>query len=147
MNILFRLLISIFPVPLIFSLSFAVTAPPAPAGQAKARAAVPAVQASTAAARGEIPNDAPGLARGDFDEFNSLNDPLSREAAKAFLKAVLANDDPAKAVPVLRDAPADTGAAAEVKKQTPVQRTKPVIKKRKTGKFLHIDPLKSDNTI
>lgn len=82
----------------------------------------------------------------DYDAFSAVNDPLYREGSKEFLQQVSAQDavkpEPGKAqAPVLRDAPAD-GAVPAV-----VPARKPVIKKLKTKKPVHADPLKVKDTL
>jgi len=116
----------------------------------------------------KVPVNSAAMSAGDFDEFNNFSDPLSREGAKAFLKAAFLNDGEAgKAArtSVLRDAPADNGGKAAVKKQDQTelrtvpasaldagkkaapQPPKPLIKKRKAVKPIRVDPLKAGNII
>ena len=145
-------LIALCAVPFIFSLSFALPAViPASGGQTKIQTAA-SPSGLTAAATNYLESgqgDAAGIGYSDFDEFNNVNDPLFREGSKEFLRTGFLNDEAGKAAKAssLRDAPSDTGGKTVVKKRSSPQKTKPVIKKRKTIKSLRVDPLKNKNTI
>ena len=81
----------------------------------------------------------------DFDAFTSANDPLYREGAKELLKQAVKNDAEKKNAPAgaLRDAPiskeAKPGAVRQLK-------TRGLLKKTRSGKPLHTDPVKVNNT-
>lgn len=81
----------------------------------------------------------------DFDAFTSANDPLYREGAKELLKQAVKNDADKKNEPAgaLRDAPiskeAKPGAVRQIK-------ARGLLKKMKSVKPLHTDPVKVNNT-
>lgn len=81
----------------------------------------------------------------DFDAFTSANDPLYREGAKELLKQAVKNDADKKNAPAgaLRDAPiskeAKPGAVRQIK-------VRGLLKKNRSGKPLHTDPVKINNT-
>jgi hypothetical protein len=81
----------------------------------------------------------------DFDAFTSANDPLYREGAKELLKQAVKTDAGRKNAPagVLRDAPiskeAKPGAVRRIK-------ARGLMKKTRSGKPLHTDPVKVNNT-
>ena len=190
MKIFFKVLIAVCSVPSVLLLSFATASAvpsafaPAllsgvPKGQAQNKTEITlSGLATTATGYSTIgQHDPPGISYGDFDEFNNINDPLSREGSKAFLRTGFLNDEAGKTVkaPDLRDAPSDTGGKiigkkqgsdqtasgrmtapeaigtsepeAEVRGRQVFQKNKSVIKKRKTVKSLRVDPLKSKNVI
>ena len=81
----------------------------------------------------------------DFDAITSANDPLYREGAKELLKQAVKTGAEKKSAPAgaLRDAPiskeAKPGAVRRIK-------TRGLLKKSRTGKPLHTDPVKVNNT-
>ena len=81
----------------------------------------------------------------DFDAFTSANDPLYREGAKELLKQAVKNGAEKKNAPAgaLRDAP-----ISKETKPGAVRRIKPrgLLKKNRSGKPLHTDPVKVNNT-
>lgn len=81
----------------------------------------------------------------DFDAFTSANDPLYREGAKELLKRSVKSDEEKKNAPAgaLRDAPiskeAKPGAVRQIK-------ARGLLKKNRSVKPLHTDPVKVNNT-
>lgn len=81
----------------------------------------------------------------DFDAFTSANDPLYREGAKELLKQAVRSDAKKKNAPAgaLRDAPISKevkpGAVRRIK-------VRGLLKKNRSGKPLHTDPVKVNNT-
>lgn len=81
----------------------------------------------------------------DFDAYTSANDPLYREGAKELLRQAVKNDAEKENAPAgaLRDAPiskeAGPGAVRQIKGRG-------LLKKNRSGKPLHADPVKVNNT-
>ena len=108
---------------------------------ARGQAVLPAALKEPATA--QIRTDVAGYT--DFDAFTSANDPLYREGAKELLKQSVRNDAEKKSAPAgaLRDAP-----ISKETKPGAVRQIKPrgLLKKNRSGKPLHTDPVKVNNT-